>query len=88
MQEYKNNYNLTATPEIDSGFYFDLVAKSVAAVQNMKTEGAWPDMTYSKCSEYKYPHTKDPTERNLDLWSALKVFLFVHSIFMGEFFPF
>jgi len=69
MRSYRSMYGLTATPEIDAGFYFDLAVKSLTAVHNMKSGGSWPEMTYTKCSEY----TSDvPIDRSIDLAVALK----------------
>ena len=36
----------------------------------MFLDGSWPEMTYTKCSEFG---GGQPTERSLDLMSALKV---------------
>ena len=74
MSSYKGSYGLTAEPEIDAGFYFDLVAKSATAVQNMKDSGSWPEMAYTKCTDFT---SSSPIERNLDLLSAFKVGAFV-----------
>jgi len=69
IRSYKTMYGLTATPEIDAGFYFDLTVRSLTAVHNMKSGGSWPEMTYTKCSEY----TSDvPIDRSLDLVSSIK----------------
>ena len=70
IRSYKSMYGLTATPEIDAGFYFDLAVRSLTAVHNMKSGGSWPEMTYTKCSEY----TSDvPIDRSIDLISSIKV---------------
>ena len=66
----KYTYSLTATPEIDAGFYFDLFIKSLTAVHNMKSRGSWPEMTYTKCSDYT---SNVPIHRALDLASSLRV---------------
>jgi len=68
IRSYKSMYGLTATPEIDAGFYFDLAVRSLTAVHNMKTGGNWPDMTYTKCSEYT---SNEPIARNLELASSI-----------------
>ena len=71
INSYKTMYGLSATPEIDAGFYFDLTLRSLTAVHNMKSGGSWPEMTYTKCSEY----TSDvPIDRSIDLISSFKVF--------------
>ena len=71
---YKNKYSLTATPEIDAGFYFDLAIRSLTAVHNMKLGGSWPEITYTKCSEYTAETAGDyPIDRVIDLESSLKV---------------
>ena len=55
---------------IEAAFYSDLVARSVAAVESMKNSGSWPNMEYTKCSDY----TGDiPITRNIDLKTALSV---------------
>ena len=66
----KYTYSLTATPEIDAGFYFDLFIKSLTAVHNMKSGGSWPEMNYTKCSDYT---SNVPIDRAIDLASSLKV---------------
>ena len=68
---YKNKYSLTATPEIDAGFYFDLAIRSLTAVHNMKLGGSWPEITYTKCSEYTAGD--DPIDRVIDLEANMKV---------------
>jgi len=69
MRSYKEMYDLDATPEIDAGFYFDLSVMALTAVQNMKTAGTWPEISYTKCSEY----TSDvPIERSVDLLTSMK----------------
>jgi hypothetical protein len=49
-----------------------LVATSAAAVHNMKNDGAWPDISYTKCGEFT---SNTHIERNLDLLSAFKVLI-------------
>ena len=68
------NYGLTATPEIDAGFYFDLAIRSLTAVHNMKSVGSWPEITYSKCSEFTAGDA--PIDRAIDLVSSMKVILY------------
>ena len=71
IQNYKTTYGLTATPEIDAGFYFDLAIRSLTAVHDMKLVGSWPEITYRKCSEYT---TGDaPIDRAIDLVTSMKV---------------
>jgi len=68
IRSYKSMYGLTAKPEIDAGFYFDLAVRSLTAVHNMKAGGSWPEMTYTKCSEY----TSDvPIDRSIDLLASV-----------------
>ena len=63
-------YSLTAKPEIDAGFYFDLFIKSLTAVHNMTSGGTWPEMTYTKCGDYT---SNVPIDRAIDLVSNMKV---------------
>ena len=65
-------YDLTDKPEIDAGFYFDLAVRSLTAVHDMKAAGTWPEMTYTKCSEYT---STEPIDRTLDLVSSIQVLL-------------
>jgi ionotropic glutamate receptor len=74
-------------PMLESAFYADMAAKTLAAVAKMKKDGSWPEMTYTKCSEFS---GGEPIERSLDLMSALKasgvedVWGEVHFITNGE----
>lgn len=64
-------YDLTDKPEIDAGFYFDLAVRSLTAVHDMKSAGSWPEMAYTKCSDYT---STEPIDRTLDLVSSIQVF--------------
>ena len=64
-----SSYGISMTPTIDAAFYADLTLKSLDAVNTMKSSGSWPSLSVSKCADY----TSDaPTERSLDLVSAIK----------------
>ena len=67
---------LTATPDIDAAFYFDLAVRAMTAVLNMKSGGSWPEMAFTKCSEYT---SNVPITRSIDLISNIKVIL-MHSL--------
>jgi len=69
IKSYKTMYDLTDKPEIDAGFYFDLAVRSLTAVHDMKAAGTWPEMTYTKCSEYT---STEPIDRTLDLVSSIQ----------------
>ena len=73
IESYESLYDLTAMPKIDAGFYFDLSVIALTAVHNMKSSGSWPEMTYTKCSEY---NSQEPISRSLDLIGGLKVSIF------------
>jgi hypothetical protein len=62
---------LQAMPEIEAGFYNDLVTKAVKAVYNMKQSQTWPALTVSKCTENMFKSA--PIIRTLDLVSTFKV---------------
>ena len=57
-------------PGIEAAFYVDLGARAISAVEDMKNDGSWPNMTYTKCKDYT---SETPTPRSLDLLSAMKV---------------
>ena len=66
----KTIYGVTASPGIEAGFYFDLTVRAVDAVESLKRSGLWPDLTYTKCSEF----TGDtPIRRSLNLATAIQV---------------
>ena len=70
IRSYKNRYGLVAEPVIDAAFYFDLVVKSLAAVQVMKDRNSWPPIHYIKCND---SFSSGDIERNLDLREAMEV---------------
>ena len=65
-------YGVTVKPGIEAAFYVDLGARAISAVENMKNDGSWPDMNYTKCGDFEQG---TPTFRSLDLISAIKVFI-------------
>ena len=70
IRSYKDRYGLVAEPLIDAAFYFDLVVKSLAAVQVMKDRNSWPPIHYIKCND---SFSSGDIERNLDLHEAMEV---------------
>ena len=66
----KTIYGVTASPGIEAGFYFDLTVRAVDAVESLKRSGSWPDLAYTKCSQF----TGDtPVQRSLNLAAAFQV---------------
>jgi len=63
------SYGVAVKPGIEAAFYVDLGARAISAVEDMKNDGSWPDMTYTKCKDYT---SETPTPRSLDLVSAMK----------------
>ena len=70
IRSYNDRYGLVAEPVIDAAFYFDLVVKSLAAVQVMKDRNSWPPIHYIKCND---SFSSGDIERNLDLREAMEV---------------
>ena len=72
FQTYKSLYNLDGHghSEMDVGFYFDLAIRSLTTIHNMKEAGSWPNINYTKCSDYS-GHV--PVERDIDLATNFKV---------------
>ena len=68
----KNSFGVTDSPGIDAGFYFDLTARSIDAVERMKSSGSWPDLTYTKCSQFV---SDKPTPRSLNLAASIQVLI-------------
>ena len=64
------SYGVAVKPGIEAAFYVDLGARAISAVEDMKADGSWPDMTYTKCKDYT---SETPAPRTLDLVSAMKV---------------
>ena len=67
-----SSVGLSATPDIEAGFYLDVTVRAVDAVESLKRSGSWPDLTltYTKCSQY----TGDtPVQRSLNLAAAIQV---------------
>ena len=65
-----SSVGLSATPDIEAGFYLDVTVRAVDAVERLKQSGSWPDLTYTKCSQY----TGDtPVQRSLNLAAAIQV---------------
>jgi hypothetical protein len=62
---------LQAMPEVEAGFYNDLIIKAVKAVYTMKQSQTWPGLLLSKCAETMFKSA--PTTRTLDLLSTFKV---------------
>ena len=71
-QQLSNKYGVAMTPHIEAAFYTDLILKTLDGVNNMKSDGSWPQLSYSKCADYT---SNEPTERSLDLLSAIEVML-------------
>ena len=61
---------LQAMPELEAGFFYDLISRAVMTVKSMKQAKTWPDLSITKCSQ---PMSTLPTVRSLDLMSAFKV---------------
>ena len=70
VQYYQTQYGLAGFPPLDVGFYFDLTAKSVTAIKNMKAAGAWKELSYGKCSIH---NNKLQVEREQDLVKHFQV---------------
>jgi len=68
-QQLSNKYGVAMTPHIEAAFYTDLILKTLDGVNNMKNDGSWPQLSYSKCADYT---SNEPTERSLDLLSAIE----------------
>ena len=66
----KNTYGVTASSGIEAGFYFDLTVRAIDAVESMKISGTWPDISYTKCSQYS---GDTPIQRSLNLAAAIQV---------------
>ena len=77
IRSYKSRYGLVAEPVIDAAFYFDLVVKSLAAVQVMKDGNTWPAIHHSKCNDSS---SSVPLQRNIDLQGAMEVTNIIHFI--------
>ena len=65
-----SSYGLTGTPGIEAGFYLDLTVKAIDAVESLKKSGSWPNLAYTKCSQYD---SDTPIQRRLNLASAIQV---------------
>lgn len=66
----KSTYGVTASSGVEAGFYFDLTVRAIDAVESMKTSGTWPDLAYTKCSQYS---DFTPIQRSLNLAAAIQV---------------
>lgn len=75
-----SSYGLTGTPGIEAGFYLDLTVKAIDAVESLKKSGSWPNLAYTKCSQFG---SDTPIQRSLNLASAIQVCI---SLFPKEFF--
>ena len=62
---------LTAKPGIEAGFYVDITLRTIDAVENLKQSGTWPNLEYTKCSQY---NTDTPIQRSLNLAAAFQVY--------------
>ena len=72
-----SSVGLSATPDIEAGFYLDVTVRAIDAVERLKQSGSWPDLTYTKCSEF----TGDtPIQRSLNLAAAIQVLTSLSSI--------
>ena len=72
-----SSVGLSATPDIEAGFYLDVTVRAIDAVERLKRSGPWPDLTYTKCSEF----TGDtPIQRSLNLAAAIQVLTSLSSI--------
>ncbi|XP_071516701.1 ionotropic receptor 25a isoform X2 [Panulirus ornatus] len=66
----QRDFQLTATPEIDSAFYFDYTIRGIKAAAKMATEGKYDNFKYVRCEEFD--EQDPPVRENFDLRSALK----------------
>ncbi|XP_045585173.2 ionotropic receptor 25a isoform X1 [Procambarus clarkii] len=66
----QKDFQLTATPEIDSAFYFDYAIRGIKAAGTLAASGAYSNITYIKCEAFK--EDNPPVRPDFDLLSALK----------------
>jgi hypothetical protein len=69
---------LQAMPQLEAGFYFDLISKAITAVYNMKKAKQWPDIPISKCSQLD--PAAGPTVRPVDLLTTFKVLSYIYLV--------
>ncbi|XP_071447959.1 ionotropic receptor 25a [Hetaerina americana] len=71
LADLKTTYSLTAEPELDAAFYFDLVLRTIVAVNAMLQDVDWKTaIQYVTCDDYE--ETDPPVRVDLNLWKYLE----------------
>nr|XP_053649967.1 ionotropic receptor 25a-like [Cherax quadricarinatus] len=66
----QKDFQLSATPAIDSAFYFDYAIRGIKAAANLAKSGKYSSFTYLKCDAFS--EDNPPVRDDFDLLSALK----------------
>ncbi|KAG8282323.1 Ionotropic receptor 25a [Homalodisca vitripennis] len=71
LANLRTTYTLTAEPEIDAVFYFDLTIRTLLAIKGLFESGEWPkNMSYISCDDYN--EDSQPRRKDLDLRKFFK----------------
>ncbi|XP_054262765.1 ionotropic receptor 25a [Macrosteles quadrilineatus] len=71
LANLRTTYTLTAEPEIDAVFYFDLTIRTLLAIKGLFESGEWPkNMSYVSCNDYT--DDSQPRRKDLDLRKYFK----------------
>ncbi|XP_046384858.1 ionotropic receptor 25a [Ischnura elegans] len=71
LADLKTTYSLTAEPELDAAFYFDLILRTIVAVNSMLQDVEWRTaVPYVTCDDYE--ETEPPVRTDLNLWKYME----------------